>query len=143
MTGSLRMGLTVRRRSTVRSTMPSDVPPTPWVANRSRAAVTIRACAALSTGSTPRRVSDCLWRPSRTATVAPPSRSATPGAGAVTTPTTPTTDLYYEPHDFWAVSRFDDVQRGLVERETFSSARGAVLEFIKANIEIPPGIFIF
>ena len=24
-----------------------------------------------------------------------------------------------------------------------SSARGAVLEFIKANIEIPPGIFIF
>jgi cytochrome P450 len=52
--------------------------------------------------------------------------------------------LYYnEPHDFWAVSRFDDVQRGLVDRETFSSARGAVLEFIKANIEIPPGIFIF
>jgi cytochrome P450 len=52
--------------------------------------------------------------------------------------------LYYnEPHDFWAVSRFEDVQRGLVDRETFSSARGAVLEFIKANVEIPPGIFIF
>jgi cytochrome P450 len=52
--------------------------------------------------------------------------------------------LYYnEPHDFWAVSRFDDVQRGLVDRETFSSARGSVLEFIKANIEIPAGIFIF
>jgi cytochrome P450 len=52
--------------------------------------------------------------------------------------------LYYnEPHDFWAVSRFDDVQRGLVDRETFSSARGSVLEFIKANIEIPPGIVIF
>jgi cytochrome P450 len=52
--------------------------------------------------------------------------------------------LYYnEQHDFYAVSRFDDVQRGLVDRETFSSARGSVLEFIKANIEIPPGIVIF
>jgi cytochrome P450 len=52
--------------------------------------------------------------------------------------------LYYnEQHDFYAVSRFDDVQRGLVDRETFSSARGSVLEFIKANIEIPPGIIIF
>ncbi|MGP0031856.1 MAG: cytochrome P450 [Acidimicrobiales bacterium] len=52
--------------------------------------------------------------------------------------------LYYnEQHDFFAVSRFDDVQRGLVDREIFSSARGSVLEFIKANIEIPPGIVIF
>ena len=52
--------------------------------------------------------------------------------------------LYYnEQHDFFAVSRFDDVQRGLVERETFSSARGAVLEFIKADIEFPPGVLIF
>ena len=52
--------------------------------------------------------------------------------------------LYYnEPYDFYAVSRFDDVQRGLVDRETFSSARGSVLEFIKANIEMPPGIVIF
>jgi cytochrome P450 len=52
--------------------------------------------------------------------------------------------LYYnEDHDFFAVSRFDDVQRGLVDRETFSSAKGAVLEFIKADIEFPPGIVIF
>jgi cytochrome P450 len=52
--------------------------------------------------------------------------------------------LYYnEPHDFWAVSRFDDVQRGLLDRETYSSARGSVLEFIKANIEMPPGVVIF
>jgi cytochrome P450 len=52
--------------------------------------------------------------------------------------------LYYnEPHDFYAVSRFDDVQRALVDRETYSSARGSVLEFIKANIEIPPGVVIF
>ena len=52
--------------------------------------------------------------------------------------------LYYnEEHDFYAVSRFEDVQRGLLDRQTFSSARGSVLEFIKANIEIPPGIVIF
>jgi cytochrome P450 len=52
--------------------------------------------------------------------------------------------LYYnEPHDFYAVSRFDDVQRGLVDKETFSSARGSVLEFIKADIEMPPGVVIF
>jgi cytochrome P450 len=46
-------------------------------------------------------------------------------------------------YDFFAVSRFDDVQRGLVDRETFSSARGSVLEFIKANIDMPPGVVIF
>ncbi len=52
--------------------------------------------------------------------------------------------LYYnEEYDFYAVSRFDDVQQGLIDRETFSSARGSVLEFIKANIEMPPGIVIF
>ena len=52
--------------------------------------------------------------------------------------------LYYnERYDFYAVSRFDDVQRGLVDRETYSSARGSVLEFIKANIEMPPGVVIF
>lgn len=52
--------------------------------------------------------------------------------------------LYYnEENDFYAVSRFEDVQRGLLDRQIFSSARGSVLEFIKANIEIPPGIVIF
>ena len=52
--------------------------------------------------------------------------------------------LYYnEQHDFYAVSRFDDVERGLIDRETFISGRGAILELIKANIEIPPGVFIF
>ena len=52
--------------------------------------------------------------------------------------------LYYnEKYDFYAVSRYDDVERGLVDRETFPSGRGAVLEVIKANIEIPPGTLIF
>jgi cytochrome P450 len=52
--------------------------------------------------------------------------------------------LYYnEKHDFYAVSRFADVNKTLVDHETFSSARGAIIELIKANIEIPPGTVIF
>jgi cytochrome P450 len=52
--------------------------------------------------------------------------------------------LYYnETHDFYAVSRFADVTKTLVDHETFSSARGAIMELIKANIEIPPGTVIF
>ncbi|OBK24862.1 cytochrome [Mycobacterium asiaticum] len=54
------------------------------------------------------------------------------------------TPLYYNAeHDFYAVSRFEDVNRVLVDHQTFSSARGVVLEIIKANIEIPPGLVIF
>ncbi|OMC04924.1 cytochrome [Mycolicibacter heraklionensis] len=52
--------------------------------------------------------------------------------------------LYYNPeHDFYALSRFDDVNKGLVDHETFSSARGAILELIKANTPIPPGLILF
>jgi len=52
--------------------------------------------------------------------------------------------LYYnEQHDFYAVSRFDDVQQGLGDHETFSSARGGILEIIKMNLTMPSGVFIF
>jgi cytochrome P450 len=52
--------------------------------------------------------------------------------------------LYYnEPHDFFAVSRFEDVERGLANRETYISGRGAIIELIKANIQMPPGVVIF
>jgi len=52
--------------------------------------------------------------------------------------------LYYnEQHDFYALSRFDDVDDALVDYQTFSSARGAILEIIQANIDIPPGTVIF
>lgn len=52
--------------------------------------------------------------------------------------------LYYNAdHDFYALSRFDDVNRALVDHQTFSSARGVVLEIIKAGIEIPPGLLVF
>src|SRR5262245_8199999 len=46
--------------------------------------------------------------------------------------------LYWnEPHGFWALSRYDDVERCFVDNKTYSSARGAVLEMIKANFPIP------
>ncbi|WP_102142077.1 cytochrome P450 [Mycobacterium hubeiense] len=52
--------------------------------------------------------------------------------------------LYYNAqHDFYALSRFADVNKALVDHETFSSARGAIVELIKANIDIPPGTVIF
>ena len=52
--------------------------------------------------------------------------------------------LYYnEQHDFYAVSRFDDVDRGLTDPATFISGRGGILELIKAGVEIPPGTLIF
>ncbi len=52
--------------------------------------------------------------------------------------------LYFnERHGFYVLSRFDDVERGLVDHSTFSSAKGGVLEIIKANIDMPSGVFIF
>ena len=52
--------------------------------------------------------------------------------------------LYYNAeYDFFALSRFADVNKMLVDHVTFSSARGAILELIKANLEIPPGMLIF
>jgi cytochrome P450 len=51
--------------------------------------------------------------------------------------------LYYnERYDFYALSRFEDVERGFVDHETFSSAYGGVLEAIKAEFHAPKGVFI-
>ena len=81
-----------------------------------------------------------------------------------------TSELYYDPYDvginadpypvhrrlrdeaplyvnerygFYALSRYEDVERALVERDTFISGRGNVLELIKANTQQPPGTLIF
>ncbi len=52
--------------------------------------------------------------------------------------------LYYnEQHDFYALSRYDDVRAGHGNHETFISSKGGILEMIKQNIQLPPGIFIF
>jgi cytochrome P450 len=84
--------------------------------------------------------------------------------------TTPTADLYYDPfdfeidtdpypiwrrmreerplyynerYDFYALSRFDDVDAALVDWETYSSARSTLIELIKAGYDVPRGVFIF
>ena len=52
--------------------------------------------------------------------------------------------LYYnERYDFYAVSRFDDVDRCSLDWETYLSSKGTVLELIKSGMELPPGSIIF
>ncbi len=52
--------------------------------------------------------------------------------------------LYYnETHDFFALSRFADVEQGLLDSKTFISGRGGIIELIRAGIEMPPGVLIF
>jgi cytochrome P450 len=52
--------------------------------------------------------------------------------------------LYYnEKYDFYAVSRFDDVDSVSMDWATYVSSKGTILELIKSNIEIPVGSIIF
>ncbi len=52
--------------------------------------------------------------------------------------------LYYnEELDFYAMSRYEDCERGLVDNKRFISGKGGILEIIKADIELPPGNLIF
>jgi cytochrome P450 len=52
--------------------------------------------------------------------------------------------LYYnKEYDFYAVSRYQDVRKGLGDHRNFISSRGGILELIKQNVSIPPGTFIF
>lgn len=52
--------------------------------------------------------------------------------------------LYYnQAYDFYALSRFADIETHLGDIETFSSARSDILEFIKEDIDIPKGMFIW
>ncbi len=52
--------------------------------------------------------------------------------------------LYYnQRYDFFAVSRFEDVDRCSIDWETFISGKGTLLELIKSGMELPPGSIIF
>jgi cytochrome P450 len=52
--------------------------------------------------------------------------------------------LYYNAkYDFYALSRFDDVERASVDWRTYRSGKGSVLEIIRSGIEIPPGNILF
>jgi len=49
---------------------------------------------------------------------------------------------YNDTHEFYALSRFDDVEKGLVDWDTYRSGKGSTLELIKAGIEMPPGMVL-
>jgi cytochrome P450 len=52
--------------------------------------------------------------------------------------------LYYnDRYDFYAVGRFDDVEKCLADWKTYISGKGSVLEMIKAKVEVPPGSILF
>lgn len=52
--------------------------------------------------------------------------------------------LYYnEKYDFFALSRFEDVEKTMLDWETYRSGRGSILELIKADFEIPSGLILF
>ncbi len=52
--------------------------------------------------------------------------------------------LYYnEKFDFFALSRYDDVEKALVDWDTYRSGKGSTLEVIMAGFDIPPGLILF
>jgi cytochrome P450 len=51
--------------------------------------------------------------------------------------------LYYnEKYDFYALTRYQDVQPALVDWEHYRSGRGTLLEIIRAGYPIPDGMFL-
>ena len=52
--------------------------------------------------------------------------------------------LYYnEKHDFYALSRWEDVEKCSSDWKTYISSKGTLLELIKMDFPIPPGSIIF
>lgn len=52
--------------------------------------------------------------------------------------------LYYNRrYDFYALSRFDDVEKASVNWRTYISGKGSVIELIRAGLEMPPGNILF
>ena len=45
-------------------------------------------------------------------------------------------------YEFFALSRWDDVDAAMLDWKTYISGRGSVLEMIRANIDMPPGIIL-
>jgi cytochrome P450 len=52
--------------------------------------------------------------------------------------------IYYnERYDFWALSRHADVEKALVDWETFSSSRSDILEIIQGDFDLPSAVVMF
>jgi cytochrome P450 len=51
--------------------------------------------------------------------------------------------IYYnERYDFWAISRYADVEKALSDWETFSSSRGDILELVQSDFDMPKGVMM-
>jgi cytochrome P450 len=52
--------------------------------------------------------------------------------------------LYYnDKHNFYALSRYEDVSRELTNWDAYRSGRGTTMDIIMSGLEIPPGIILF
>ena len=52
--------------------------------------------------------------------------------------------IYYnERYHVWALARHADVEKALVNWETFSNSRGDILEIIQSGMELPSGVVLF
>jgi cytochrome P450 len=51
--------------------------------------------------------------------------------------------FHNEQYDFWALSRAADVEQAFINWRTFSNSRSDILDVIKANLDLPPGIVLF
>ena len=50
---------------------------------------------------------------------------------------------YNERFNFYALSRWSEVEPALADWDTYRSGRGTIFDVIRANVEIPPGIILF
>ena len=51
--------------------------------------------------------------------------------------------LYWnEKYEFFALSRWADVEAAMLDWDTYRSGRGSILEMIRANVEIPSGVIL-
>ncbi|AWT54665.1 cytochrome P450 [Mycolicibacterium smegmatis] len=52
--------------------------------------------------------------------------------------------LYHNEHyGFWALSRHADVENALANWQTFSNSRSDILELVKSDFDMPPGVMMF
>jgi cytochrome P450 len=48
-----------------------------------------------------------------------------------------------ERYDFWVLSRHADVEKALLDWQTFSNTRSDILDIIKAGVDLPSGVILF
>ncbi|MGE2717185.1 cytochrome P450 [Mycolicibacterium litorale] len=52
--------------------------------------------------------------------------------------------LYYnDRYDFWALSRHADVEKALLDWQTFSNRRSDILELVQSDFDMPAGVMMF